>query len=248
VLVDDRITISTPEGVDVELVLAGLGSRVAARLIDALIQGAIIFALAIVGAAVSGVPGGGFVAAGLVIVDFAVIFVYDVLFETLGSGRTPGKRAAGIRVVGLRGQPVSFRASAVRNAIRIVELILLYIPSIISILVTSRDQRLGDLAAGTVVIRETFGGFGGHPLAKTPAPLTVPIEAVADWDVSAVTPDEVLAIRTFLDRRTALPWHIRSYLAGELLTRIAPKVTGLPASAHPEYILEGIVIAKHARA
>jgi uncharacterized RDD family membrane protein YckC len=217
--------------------------------IDAFIQGVIIFALAIVGAAVSGFGGGGFVLAGLVILEFAVIFVYDVLFEVLASGRTPGKRAAGIRVVGLRGQPVNFRQSAVRNAIRLLELILLYIPSIISILVTARDQRLGDLAAGTVVIRETFGGVGGNnPLASTPAPLTVPVEAVADWDVSAVTPEEVLTIRTFLDRRTALPWHIRSYLTGEILTRVAPKVTGLPPSAHPEYILEGIVIAKHARA
>jgi uncharacterized RDD family membrane protein YckC len=217
--------------------------------IDALIQGVIIFALAVIGAAASGFSGGGWVLAGLVIMEFAVIFVYDVLFETLASGRTPGKRAAGIRVVGLRGQPVTFRASAVRNAIRIVELILLYIPSIISILVTSRDQRLGDLAAGTVVIRETFGGVGGaNPASFVPAPLTVPVEAVAGWDVSAVTPDEVLAIRNFLDRRTSLPWHIRSYLAGEILARVAPKVTGLPPQAHPEYTLEGIVIAKHARA
>jgi uncharacterized RDD family membrane protein YckC len=219
-----------------------------ARLIDALIQGVIIFALAIVATAASLFSGGGWVLAGLIVIEFAVIFIYDVLFETLNSGRTPGKRAAGIRVVGLRGQPVDFRASAVRNAIRILELILLYIPSIISIIVTSRDQRLGDLAAGTVVIRETFGGVGAsNPLAHRPAPLTVPVEAVTGWDVSAVTPDEVLAIRTFLDRRTALPWHIRSYLASELLNRIAPKVTGLPDSAHPEYILEGIVIAKHAR-
>jgi uncharacterized RDD family membrane protein YckC len=248
VLVDDRVTIPTPEGVDVELVLAGLGSRFIARLLDTFIQAGIILALVIVAAIVSQSNGSGWVVAVVVVLDFAVLFVYDILFETLASGRTPGKRAAGIRVVGLRGQPVSFRASAVRNAIRIIELITLYVASIISIMLTSCDQRLGDLAAGTLVVRETFGGRGRDAYEHVVAPITVTLAMVREWDVSAITPDEVLAVRRFLDRRTALPWHIRMYLAGELLSRLTPKMTGLPATAHPEFILEGIVVAKQARA
>jgi hypothetical protein len=68
------------------------------------------------------------------------------------------------------------------------------------------------------------------------------------WDVSAVGSEELRVLRLFLDRRLALPWPIRSYFAGELLQRFWPKVPGLPTNAHPEYILEGIVVAKQARA
>src|SRR3954468_13245278 len=114
------MTIATPEGVEVEMVLAGLGSRFLARLLDTLIQALCIIALAIV-AGVASDAIGGFAPAFAVIGLFLVMWVYDVAFETLASGRTPGKRAAGIRVVGMRGEPVSFRASAVRNIVRLFE-------------------------------------------------------------------------------------------------------------------------------
>jgi uncharacterized RDD family membrane protein YckC len=245
VLVDDRMAIATPEGVDVEMVLAGLGSRFLARLLDLFIQALCIIALAFVVGAVGDGESGLSLAVFLVGL-FCVIWVYDVAFETLASGRTPGKRAAGIRVVGLHGEPVTFRASAVRNILRIIDIVLLFLPAAISILVTHRNQRLGDLAAGTVVVREAFGGR--NAALGTPAALTVPVEAVATWDVSAVTPDEVQMVRRFLDRRVALPWHVRTYLGSELVHRIAPRVSGIPGNVHPEYVLEGIVVAKRARA
>ncbi len=248
-LVDDRVTIATPEGVDVELILAGLGSRFLARLIDTLVQAVSILALGAIALAIGGPTSRGWAAAVAVLGVFLVIFAYDLAFETLASGRTPGKRVAGIRVVGMRGQPVSFLASAVRNVVRVIEEALLYLPSVVSILGTARDQRLGDLAAGTIVVREQFGGRApdGANFSAV-APITVTSDAVADWDVSAITPAEVLAVRQFLDRRLSLPWHIRAYLAGELVQRLAPRVTGLPVNAHPEYVLEGIAVAKHARA
>src|SRR4051794_24708665 len=123
-LVDDRVTIATPEGVDVELVLAGLGSRFLARFLDSLIQVGIIIALTIVDAVVGSGSESGWVIAVTIIASFLVVFVYDVVFEVLGSGRTPGKRAAGIRVVGLRGEPIGFLASAIRNVVRVLELAL----------------------------------------------------------------------------------------------------------------------------
>jgi uncharacterized RDD family membrane protein YckC len=245
VLVDDRIAIATPEGVDVELVLAGLGSRFLARLLDTFIQAACILALSVV-ALIAHDSAGGWSYAFAIIGIFVVMFVYDIVFEVLASGRTPGKRAAGIRVVGLRGQPVNFRASAVRNVVRLVDLSFLYLPGVVAILTTSRDQRLGDLAAGTIVVRERFGGRRAS-LAVPPA-LTVPAVAVAGWDVSTISGDDVAVVRRFLDRRLELPWNIRAHLAGELVHRLAPRITGLPTNAHPEYVLEGIVVAKHARA
>ncbi|MCU1428194.1 MAG: domain containing protein [Actinomycetia bacterium] len=248
-LVDDRVTIATPEGVDVELILAGLGSRFLARFLDTLIQAVLIFALVVITLAGGNGRSRGWIAAVTAIGTFLVVFAYDVAFEVLGSGRTPGKRVAGIRVVGLRGQPIDFLASAVRNVVRVVELVFLYLPSFVLILTTSRDQRLGDIAAGTLVVRETFGGRASDVMGPTaPAPLTVAPDTVAGWDVSTITPAEVLAVRQFLDRRLALPWHIRAYLAGELVQRLTPRLTGVPDNVHPEFVLEGVMVAKHARA
>ena len=237
---DNRVTFATPEGVTLELVLAGLGSRFLARLLDTVIQGSLIAALAIaVGA--SGSP--GWLQAVAIVLSFLVLFAYDIILETLNNGRTVGKLAAGIRVVGRNGEPVRFLASAVRNIARILDFLpLLYLIGTISIVTTPRGQRVGDLAAGTIVARDRFPG-----LAHAPAPLTVTPAAVATWDVSAVSANELQAVRHFLDRRLELRWAARSYFALDLANRLGPKVAGIPANSHPEYVLEGIVVAKQGR-
>ena len=238
---DDRITIATPEGVAIEMVLAGLGSRFLARLLDSVIQLLIIIALAVV-LGVTGSSGIGI--AVFVIMVFLVVFAYDVVLETLNNGRTVGKMAAGIRVVGLMGEPVRFITSSVRNIARIADFLpVFYLVGTISIVATEHDQRLGDLAAGTVVVRDRFPG-----LAQLPAPITVTPAAVATWDVSAIRPDEVQAIRQFLDRRLSLRWPARSYFALDLVNRVGPRVVGVPPNSHPEFVLEGIVVAKQGRA
>jgi len=240
VQLDDRITIATPEGVAIEMVLAGLGSRFLARLLDSVIQLLIIIALAVV-LGVTGSSGIGI--AFFVIMVFLVVFAYDVVLETLNNGRTFRKMAAGIRVVGLMGEPVRFVTSSVRNIARIADFLpVFYLVGTISIVATQHDQRLGDLAGGTVVVRDRFPG-----LAQLPAPITVTPAAVATWDVSAIRPDEVQAIRQFLDRRLSLRWPARSYFALDLVNRVGPRVVGIPPNSHPEFVLEGIVVAKQSR-
>ena len=144
---DDRVTIATPEGVTLELVLAGLGSRFLARLLDTVIQGAIIIALAM-GAAFTGAP--GLVLASVFVLIFLVVFAYDVAFETAqqrahdrqAGGRDPRRRRQ------RRADP--FLASSIRNIVRIVDFLpVFYLVGSISIVATQHDQRLGDLAAGT---------------------------------------------------------------------------------------------------
>jgi uncharacterized RDD family membrane protein YckC len=222
------------------MVLAGLGSRFLARLLDSVIQLLIIIALAVV----LGVTGSSGIGIALfVITVFLVVFAYDVVLETLNNGRTVGKMAAGIRVVGLMGEPVRFVTSSVRNIARVADFLpVFYLVGTISIVATEHDQRLGDLAAGTVVVRDRFPG-----LAQLPAPITVTPAAVATWDVSAIRPDEVQAIRQFLDRRLSLRWPARSYFALDLVNRVGPRVVGVPPNSHPEFVLEGIVVAKQSR-
>jgi len=240
VQLDNRVTFATPEGVVHEVVLAGLGSRFLARLLDTLIQASLILALG-VGLAASGAP--GWVEAGGFILIFLVIFAYDVIFEVLNDGRTIGKLAAGIRVVSRTGEPVRFLASAVRNVARIIDFLpAFYLIGSISIVATQRAQRIGDLAGGTIVRRDRFPG-----LTHAPALITVPPDAVATWDVSGVNANELRAVRHFLDRRLELRWPARSHFAVELANQLGPKVAGIPPNSHPEYVLEGIVVAKRAR-
>jgi len=243
VQLDDRLTIATPEGVALELILAGLGSRFLARLLDTLIQLGIILALAF-GLGITGIARPGWVVAVVVVLVFLIVFAYDVAFETLNHGRTLGKQAAGIRVVGLTGEPVRFLASAVRNIARILDFLPgIYLIGTISIIATERDQRVGDLAAGTLVMRDRFPG-----MSRAPAPITLSAGAVAAWDVSAVGPAEVQAVRQFLDRRLELTAPARNYFAADLANQLATRVAGIPPYSHPEYVLEGIVVAKQARA
>ena len=238
---DERLTIGTPEGVSLELVLAGLGSRFLARLLDTAIQGSIVVVL-VLGLVIAGAP--GIAQAVVIVLIFGVIFAYDVAMEQLCHGRTVGKMAAGIHVTGTDGEPVSFLASCIRTIMRLVDFLpAFYLLGSISIVVTAHDQRLGDLAGGTVVLRDRFAR------AETQvAPLTVAPEAVAMWDVSAVDNADLATIRQVLDRRLTIPWTVRAHFGTELAVRVAPMVAGIPPNAHPEYLLEGIVVAKQRRA
>jgi uncharacterized RDD family membrane protein YckC len=243
VQLDDRVTLATPEGVALELILAGLGSRFLARLLDSVIQVGVIIALAL-GLRATGSDRPGWSTAAAIVLVFLIVFAYDIAFETLNHGRTIGKQAAGIRVVGQTGEPVRFLASAVRNIARILDFLpAFYLIGTISIIATERDQRVGDLAAGTLVMRDRFPG-----MTRETAPITVSAGAVAGWDVSAVGTAELQAVRQFLDRRLELTGAARNYFAADLANRLAPRVAGIPPYTHPEYVLEGIVVAKRARA
>jgi uncharacterized RDD family membrane protein YckC len=238
---DDRVTIATPEGIELELILAGVGSRFAAELLDVVVQLGAIFALAIV---LGPLGNNGFVLAAYLVAVFFIVFAYDIVLETWNRGRSVGKLAAGLRVVRVGGEAEGFLTAAVRNFLRIVDFLpAFYVVGVISILATSRNQRLGDLAAGTLVVRE-------RRRAVTPAATYIPPPAPApylEWDVSAVSPEDVATLRQFLERRLSLTPGARAHLATDLAARVWPKVVGAPDGWHPESFLEGVVAAKTAR-
>jgi uncharacterized RDD family membrane protein YckC len=244
---EERTRIATPEGVELELVLAGLASRFMAEIVDAalilLIAGAMI--------AVAAIAGG---TAGLVILSVAVgglmliSVVFHVAFEVRAAGRTPGKRLNGLRVVMDGGGPVGVRASAVRNLIRLLEgPPLLYAPAIVSILATRRNQRLGDLAAGTLVVREPRAPRRRRREASADELHAITGVRFAEWDVSAITQEELAAVRSFLVRRPSFTPDARRGLARDLAARLGPKVAGPPPGMAAEALLEGIAAAKSAR-
>ena len=243
---EDRISIPTPEGVELELVLAGVGSRLVGALVDFLIKAVVLFALWLVSGAVAS-DDGGFLVALLIITSFLVLWGYDVAFETLASGRTPGKRAAGLRVVRLGGEPVGFLASAVRNLLRLIDMQpgFIYAVGAVTILFSRRNQRLGDLAAGTLVVRERRAPLPGA--ARPPVPDFATADRYAAWDVSGVTAYELVTVRRFLERRWQLDPGARGRLGWELAERLRPKVAGAPPNLHPEQFLEAVAEAKAAR-
>lgn len=251
-LYEDRMAVATPEGVTLEFSLAGLGSRFVAALLDGLVKGGVILGVVLLAVALHSALG-GWIAAFAFIVGFLVVFFYDIAFETWASGRTPGKQWTGLRVVRVSGAPVTFLTSAVRNLLRLVDFLpWAYVIGIVSILATSRNQRLGDLAAGTIVVRERTAsavpadGVGGW-LGWTPSASQFSADELATWDVSAVTAEEVAAAREFLTRRASLATEARSRVALQLASRLRPKVVGPVGAIGTEAFLEGVVAAKSAR-
>lgn len=244
---DDRVTIATPEGVDLEIVLAGLGSRFAATLLDLAIQFGAIIALAM---ALGLGASSGYVVAAYFVLVFLVLFAYDIVFETWNQGRTIGKLAAGIRVVRTSGQPANFLTSAVRNLIRIVDFLpAFYGIGMIAVVVTPKNQRLGDLAANTYVVRERRAQSPAVVPAQAWAPPATAEAPYMAWDVSAVTADEVATVRRFLERRHGLDPGARAQLGWDLGTRLRAKVAGVTDhnAPTPEAFLEGLAAAKSAR-
>ncbi|HET7722676.1 MAG TPA: RDD family protein [Acidimicrobiales bacterium] len=243
---EDRISVATPEGVTLEVTLAGVGSRFVAGVIDQVLRWSLLLALvALMAVFQQDFSSEGFSGAGTVVVIVAIFFVqfgYDVLFETLASGRTPGKRWTGLRVVKKGGTPIGFLASALRNIMRIVDSLPgFYLVGILSVMFTANNQRLGDLAAGTIVVRERRQSTALPP-AAAPAPADSAL-----YDVSAVSAEEVATVRRFLDRRAALTPEARDRLARDMATRLGPKVVGPPRQWEPEAFLEYLVAAKAAR-
>jgi uncharacterized RDD family membrane protein YckC len=238
---DDRVTIATPEGIELELILAGIGSRFAATLLDVVVQLGAIFALAIV---LGPLGSSGYVVAVYLVAVFVILFAYDIVLETWNRGRTIGKLAAGLRVVRVGGEAEGFLTAAVRNFLRIVDFLpAFYVVGVISILSTRRNQRLGDLAAGTLVVRERRPAMAAGN-AYHPPPAAAPY---LEWDVSAVSAEDVATLRQFLERRLSLSPGARAHLANDLAARVRPKVVGAPDGWHPESFLEGVVAAKTAR-
>jgi uncharacterized RDD family membrane protein YckC len=190
----DLLSVETPESVAFAYRLAGLASRGFALMLDTLVLGLIFVGEALLawglfaalGAFSRSASGGAepWIVGGLLIVVFFTGWGYFVVGEALGNGRTWGKRWMGLRVVRDDGSRVRFGDSVIRNLLRIADILPgNYTVGMVSILVTKQHKRLGDMAAGTVVVRDETGELR--------------------LDDGGLEP-RVLLAREFLDRRATL--------------------------------------------
>lgn len=172
----------------------------------------------------------------------------------LTAGRSLGKLAMGLRVVRVDASPVGFLPSLVRNVVRLADYIFFFV-GLWMILVSSRHQRLGDLAAGTIVVRERRAAStrrGGQlpvlagsaaPVGPVASAFGVALDATS-WDVSAVTGEHVALAERFLRSRWGYAPGPRARLAARLANLIAPNVAGAPPGLLAEQLLEGVVAAR----
>jgi uncharacterized RDD family membrane protein YckC len=242
-------SVVTPEAVLLQFRPAGLGSRMLAITLDLLIQLVLLLAVSLAVLVATGGAGGTAAVIIVTLALFLIIFGYPVAVETLWDGRSVGKRALGLRVITTEGGPVRFRHAAIRALLFTVDA---WIPpggitGLTAALLTRRGQRLGDLAAGTIVVRVRGAADRIEPVWFAPP---VGHEGyVAHLDVSGLTARQYQLVRRFLLRSTELSPPARWRVASRLASGTAAAVTGaVPSGMHPETYLLCVVAAYQARA
>ncbi len=230
----------TPEAVLLEFDTAGVGSRVVAEILDLLVQVAALIALSLVAslASTGGINLGQTTALVLTLVmTFLILVGYPIAMETLWNGRTLGKAAMGVRVVTSEGGPIRFRHAAIRGIFGLVEIwIFLGSIAIVSMVCTTRNQRVGDLVAGTIVLRERSAAGPGVAVSFPTPP---GYEAyVASLDVTPLSAEQYSIIRSFLMRVLQLSWPARAALAVRLANPTAVLMRHTPPpQVSPELFL-----------
>jgi hypothetical protein len=175
---------------------------------------------------------------------FLLIFGYPAAFETMWRGRTPGKAALGLRVVTIEGGPIRFRHAAIRSILGLVDKYLFTgMVGVVALLLTRRNQRLGDLVAGTIVLRERSGA--GTPTAVRFDPPRGLEAFVASLDVARLGHEDYGTIRSFLLRAASLPPGARQHLAAQLAAPLVDRLQVTPPPGLPPEVFLVCVAAAH---
>jgi len=271
----DQLNIETPEQVELHFAIAGLGSRFLALLLDHLIQWATLvivgIILALIAAAASTgasaaasrltgsddlTTGGKWALALIIFVLFCLNWGYFALFEAFWQGQTPGKRVMKLRVIKDSGRQITFFESLTRNVIRIVDYLPgMYLVGVITMLCNKANKRLGDLAAGTIVVHERLDEqsvlhqassrlitpAAGFTIQQAPAPWAQPIVAVFPADaVARLSPQDLIVIESFFARMLDLPMETRAAVAYRMAAQMAAKMHVPVPEGNPERALEAI--------
>ena len=216
-----RLEVETPDHVVLRYDLAGGGNRGFAALVD-FVLATLVFVGALYGFSLvtNTVPAAGPFFGLLVLFTFTLAWSYFVLLEWLWQGQTVGKRLYGLRVIRDDGAPAGFVAVLVRNVIRIVDFLpLFYGLGLLMIIFTSRSQRLGDLAAGTYVVRAPRPQLDYFSL-RTMSPLG----AGRTIETRALSGEMQRLVREFVAREAKLNPNDRVRIARQIADRLRPYV------------------------
>lgn len=237
----EKLTIETPEAIELEFPIAGIGSRGLALLVDTLIQAVVVITVIVLSAIISPDLGrywetaGKWMTALIIFTFFCLYWGYFAIFEVFWNGQTPGKRQAKIRVITTSGRPINAFEAIARNFMRVIDSQFGYVVGAIAIAVDKKNRRLGDMVAGTVVVHELQEQGDSYWYAQqNTTPTIVSVEAI-----SAMTPQDFQLIETFLNRRLDLPYEQRQRTAVGIADRIGARLNVPPENRpSPESFLE----------
>ncbi len=183
-----------------------------------------------------------------------LIIIYFIVFELIWNGQTPGKRIGGMRVIRAGGGAIGFAASALRNILRLIDsLPIFYLLGGIFAFFTRASQRIGDLAAGTIVVKERLWEY---PSEEEAAKLGEEADDVAEAAdpavrrargyVSSLSPEQIQTVYRFIERRAELSGEMRGQLATRIAASLREQFPGLTLTegVDPERLVE-IVYQAH---
>lgn len=222
-----KITIITPENVHIDYELAGIASRCGAAVVDHLLQlgllGVLYLMRYLTGKYVE-IPGISWGVAVMGIAAFVINYGYYLYFETVWNGQTPGKRLSRMRAVREGGVPIDLSCAALRNLIRVVDFLpIFYVLGGITVLVSSCNKRLGDYAAGTLVVKERKEWRENLNTGQAQVAQSVP-ESEYVRNIELVSAEDFAAISRFLDRQIELEKDVREQLAARIAAPIIAKL------------------------
>jgi uncharacterized RDD family membrane protein YckC len=244
---EETLIIETPERVPLAFALASIGNRFLAVAIDHFIQYFVIFVVAWALLSISGVGSletienseffqemPKWTIAVMIVVLFLIFAGYFVFFEWLWNGQTPGKRLLKLRVIREDGRPITLWEALARNLLRIFDavpgfVLPVYSIGLITIFLSNRDQRVGDVFAGTVVVRErtdeapTFAETFSNPVADA-AFRRVQKRVGFQADVNSITEREIEVAESFLRRRWDLTERQRLWMAWRVALPLMYKI------------------------
>lgn len=237
------ITVVTPENITLTYQAAGIASRFMAVVVDLLIQ---VLTAVIVLQSIHIVTGAGahnsvgpaslVSATGIIFVGILLPFAYAIFFEMLWDGRTPGKRLFGLRAVRDGGYPISLFSSVIRNVLRVIDfgliplaspLVLCGLPGLACMFFSPANKRIGDYAAGTVVIVEGLrAGGSALPTTAQTTGFRPSVEAVLPYirNINRVTRDEYELVRRFTTRNRTFDLAAQAGLAERLARPLMEKL------------------------
>ncbi len=239
---DDLVT---GEGVAIDLPPASIGPRILAGIIDYIVMIALLTGVFTLAGALTAQVDDALTSAVILICTVLVLVALPIAFETVTRGRTPGKMALGLRAVRDDGGPISFRHALARGLLRYLEIYPFYgIPAVICCVISKRGKRIGDLVAGTYVVRDRV-------TARLAPPLPMPPQ-LANWawnaDIGALPDQLAMSIRTFLPAAASMTPEAREAMGLSLFEEVALYVSPPPPPGnHPEYVLAAVVADRRRR-
>jgi uncharacterized RDD family membrane protein YckC len=256
-LIDEHLNIDTPENVTFGYAVAGIGSRFLAALVDTLIilliQVAVQLSLIAVLNAATGLSLDSdaatltWAAAIFGLVAFALLWGYYIFFELAWNGQSPGKRLAGLRVIRTDGTPITLSETLIRNLVRLIDFLpIAYGIGVVAMFIDSRSRRLGDLAAGTLVVRDraevSLSSLGAAQRALDWTAPASTLDALHALPLRRLSDHDLQMAEDFLRRRAELT--NADTLAAQIARRLLAKMDASPEdlSGHrPEDLLAGIL-------